>query len=46
MKIIYMKETFDLLNVKEVERLIKIGKIKKIKDGKKYLVIETDEKDL
>jgi hypothetical protein len=44
MKIIYMKETFDILEPDIVKELVKIGKVKQIENGIRYLVVENDEK--
>lgn len=35
-----MKQTFDILDAETVKKLMKIGKVKQIKDGEKYLIIE------
>lgn len=44
MKVIYMKQTFDILDSESVKELMQIGKVKQTKAGVKYLLIETDEK--
>ena len=45
MKVIYMKQTFDILESETVKELMQIGKIKQTEAGKKYLVVEqVDEK--
>jgi hypothetical protein len=45
MKIIYMKQTFDILDHETVKKLMLTGKVKKTESGEKYLVIEeTQEK--
>ena len=43
MKTIYMKQTFDILDPETVKELMRIGKVKKLEDGTKYLVIEETE---
>jgi len=45
MIIIYMKQTFDILDPETVKELMLIGKVKKTESGEKYLVVEeTQEK--
>jgi hypothetical protein len=44
MKIIYMKQTFDILEPETVKELMQIGKVKQTEAGVKYLVVENDEK--
>jgi hypothetical protein len=45
MKIIYMKQTFDILDPETVKKLMLIGKVKKTESGEKYLLVEeTQEK--
>lgn len=44
MKVIYMKQTFDILDSESVKELMQIGKVKQTEAGVKYLLIETDEK--
>jgi hypothetical protein len=39
-----MKETFDILEPDIVKELVKIGKVKQIENGIRYLVVENDEK--
>jgi len=43
MKIIYMKQTFDILDPETVKELMLTGKVRKTEDGTKYLVIEDSE---
>lgn len=45
MSIIYMKQTFDILDPETVKELMVKGKVKQMESGEKYLVIEeTQEK--
>lgn len=43
MKIIYMRQTFDILDQETVKKLMQIGKVKKTESGEKYLLIEEIE---
>ena len=43
MKIIYMRQTFDILDQETVKELMQIGKVKKTESGEKYLLIEEIE---
>jgi hypothetical protein len=43
MKIIYMKQTFDILDPETVKELMQIGKIKKTENGTKYLIVDKTE---
>lgn len=43
MIIIYMKQTFDILDPETVKELMLIGKVRKTEDGTKYLVIEDSQ---
>ena len=40
MKVIYMKETFDILDSEIVKKLMQKGKVKQTEKGVRYLVIE------
>ena len=40
MKVIYMKETFDILDPETVKKLMQKGKVKQTEKGVRYLVIE------
>jgi len=40
MKVIYMKDTFDILDPEIVKKLMQKGKVKQTKKGVRYLVIE------
>lgn len=44
MKIIYMKQTFDISEPETVKELMQIGKVKQTETGVKYLVVKIDEK--
>lgn len=44
MKIIYMKQTFDILDPETVKELMQKGKVKQTEKGNRYLVIENGEK--
>ena len=44
MKIIYMKQTFDILEPETVKQLMQVGKVKQLEDGTRYLVVESGEK--
>lgn len=43
MKIIYMKQTFDILDPETVKKLMQIGKVKKTENGTKYLIVDKTE---
>jgi len=40
MKVIYMKDTFDILDSKTVKELMQKGKVKQTEKGVRYLVIK------
>lgn len=40
MKVIYMKDTFDILNPEAIKELMQKGKVKQTENGVRYLVIE------